>query len=248
MDAAYGERGCSGVVSRCGISAALPNISAEAAWKKRASGASWRSASSRRSTPDRVDLGRRDRLGPGAADRRLRGEVVDLVGTRRRHRREQRLHVGQVGVEREDAARVGCDRLGEVAGIRAGHAVDLVALAEQQLGEVGAVLAGDAGDECALGHVGCLPLAGVTLHIGVDHHLDQAAEADLRLPAEHALGLARIAEKLLDLGGAHEALVDDDVLLASRARRDRTRSRRTPGPCASRRSPRRSRPARPAGA
>jgi hypothetical protein len=44
----------------------------------------------------------------------------------------------------------------------ADHAVDLVALVEQELGEVGPVLAGDAGDQCALG---CHRRQARTIHI-----------------------------------------------------------------------------------
>src|SRR5215468_1121569 len=52
-----------------------------------------------------------------------------------------------------------------------------------------------------------------SLEVGVHHHLHQLAEADRRLPAEDGLRLGRIAHQEIDLGGAHEPRVSDDVLL-----------------------------------
>ena len=85
---------------------------------------------------------------------RLRGEVVDLLRARLLDDADQVGRVGHVAVVHEEAHAllVGVDvevvdALG-VEGARAAlHAVDDVALLEQQLGEVGAVLAGDAGDQ-----------------------------------------------------------------------------------------------------
>src|SRR6266496_2640363 len=59
--------------------------------------------------------------------------------------------------------------------------------------------------------------------VGAHHHLDQALEGDLRLPAEHAQRLARIAVEVIDLGRPEVPRVDLDVLLPveiQRAERD----------------------------
>ena len=87
---------------------------------------------------------------------RLRAQVVDLVGhgflehaaqpCRRRDRRNEATggaRLVRVLVDVVEAFRVERARAAD-------HAVDLVALREQQLGQVGAVLPGDAGDERAL--------------------------------------------------------------------------------------------------
>src|SRR3989304_2833380 len=50
----YGLRGWNGVDSSCGSTVTLPNISLEAAWYTRASGASDRTASRRRTAPSPV--------------------------------------------------------------------------------------------------------------------------------------------------------------------------------------------------
>ena len=63
----------------------------------------------------------------------------------------------------------------------------------------------------------------------------QLGEGDLRLPAEHlARALRRVADQQVDLGRAEEPLVLHDVVARSRARRARTRARRTRGPSGSR--------------
>src|SRR5262252_1724387 len=65
--------------------------------------------------------------------------------------------------------------------------------------------------------------AAHVLLVGPDHHLDQALEADLRLPAEHAHRLARIAVQVIHLGRTEIPRIDLDVLLPvelERAERD----------------------------
>ena len=93
---------------------------------------------------DAGELGGQGRLDPGDADERHRGEVVDLVGLRGAQRVDERAVVEQVALVQRDAVAQVLDAL-ELLGRRAAdHAVDLVALLEQELGEVGAVLARDA--------------------------------------------------------------------------------------------------------
>ena len=105
-----------------------------------------------RVTPDAGELGGQDRLDPRRRHERHRGEVVDLVGLAVAQHVDERALVEQVaGVQRDRVA----DVLEALEGLGRGapdHAVDLVALLEQELGEVGAVLAGDAGDQCARRH------------------------------------------------------------------------------------------------
>ena len=43
------------------------------------------------------------------------------------------------------------------------------------------------------------------------HHLDEGGEADARRPAEHAAGLRRVADQVVDLGGTEERGVFADV-------------------------------------
>ena len=63
-----------------------------------------------------------------------------------------------------------------------------------------------------------------------------------------SLGLRCVADQVVHLGRAHEALVDAHVLIEGRARRGRRRSPPARGQCGPRRSRSRSRRARPAGA
>ena len=85
-------------------------------------------------------------------DEAHRGEVVDLVRLGGAQRVDERALVEQVALVQRDPVAEVLDALELLGRGAAHHAVDLVALLEQQLGEVGAVLAGDAGDEGGLGH------------------------------------------------------------------------------------------------
>ena len=102
-------------------------------------------------TPDAGELGRQRRLGPRHGDEAHRGEVVDLVGLGGAQRVDERALVEQVALVQRDPVADVLDAVELLGRGAADHAVDVVALLEQQLGEVGAVLAGDAGDQCA-GH------------------------------------------------------------------------------------------------
>ena len=84
------------------------------------------------------------------ATKRHRGEVVDLVGLGGAQRVDQRALVEQVALVQRDAVAQVLDALELLGRGAADHAVDLVALLEQQLGQVGAVLPGDPGDQRAL--------------------------------------------------------------------------------------------------
>src|SRR3954470_7095142 len=59
-----------------------------------------------------------------------------------------------------------------------------------------------------LGHA-----AGQQLEVGLDHPLDHLLERRARGPAELLARLGRVADQVLDLGRAQEALVDAHVLL-----------------------------------
>ena len=81
---------------------------------------------------------------------RHRGEVVDLVRVGGAQRVDERAVVEQVAlVERDPVAQV-LDALELLGRGAADHAVDLVALLQQQLGQVGPVLAGDSRDQRSL--------------------------------------------------------------------------------------------------
>src|SRR5215217_354219 len=54
-------------------------------------------------------------------------------------------------------------------------------------------------------------------HVGVDHQPDQLLEVGARLPPEHALGLGRVADEQVDLGGTLERIVDLHVRLPVQA-------------------------------
>ena len=88
------------------------------------------------------------------ADVGHRGEVVDLVGPARAQRVDERALVEQVALVQRDAPAQVLDAVEALGRGAAHHAVDLVALLEQELGQVGAVLAGDAGDQCAVASSG----------------------------------------------------------------------------------------------
>ena len=98
-------------------------------------------------TPDAGELGGQRRLDPGDGDERHRGEVVDLGRFRRAQRVDERALVEQVALVERDAVADVLDPLELLGRGAAHHAVDVVALLEQQLGQIGAVLAGDAGDQ-----------------------------------------------------------------------------------------------------
>src|SRR5207248_1381907 len=93
------------------------------------------------------ELGRQRRLDPRDRDKRHRGQVVDLGGPRRAQRVHQRTLVKEVALVERDLVTDVLDALEFLRRGTAHHAVDLIALLEQQLGEVRAVLAGDAGDQ-----------------------------------------------------------------------------------------------------
>ena len=84
--------------------------------------------------------------------------------------------------------------------------------------------------------------------VGVDHHLDELDEVDLRLPAEGRVGLRRVTDEDVDLGRAQEPLVDGDVILPVQADPSRTPPRRARAPSASGPSRRRNRRAGPVAA
>src|SRR3954464_9883489 len=63
-----------------------------------------------------------------------------------------------------------------------------------------------------LGHA-----SGQQLQVGVDHQLDHVLERGARVPAELVARLAGVADQVLDLGRAQEALVDADVIVGVEA-------------------------------
>ena len=81
-----------------------------------------------------------------------------------------------------------------------------------------------------------------------DHHLDQAAEVDLGLPAEHFAGLGRVAQQDVDLRGPRVPRVELDEVAIVEVDAARRPARGARGPSGSRRWRRRSRRACPAGA
>ncbi len=110
------------------------------------------------------DVGGRFGGAEADADVALGGEVVDLGGADLADEGDERARFAEVAeLEVEVGPQVVADGgadLVEAPGVdgggAAGHAVDFVALVEEELGEVGAVLARDAGDEgdLAVGQVG----------------------------------------------------------------------------------------------
>ena len=99
--------------------------------------------------PDSGELGGQGRLDPRHRHERHRGEVVDLIGPRCPQRVDQRALVEQVGLVQRDLVAQMLDPVEALGRRAAHHAVDLVALLEQELGQVGAVLAGDPSDQGA---------------------------------------------------------------------------------------------------
>ena len=76
--------------------------------------------------------------------------------------------------------------------------------------------------------------AAERLEVRARHEPDELLEARLRLPAELRLGLRRVADQLVDLGGAQERRVDAHVALpVVDARPRRRRSGRSRARCAS---------------
>ena len=53
--------------------------------------------------------------------------------------------------------------------------------------------------------------------VGVDHHPHQLLERGPSASTQLLLGLGGVADQQVDLGGAEEALVDDDVVLVVEA-------------------------------
>ena len=100
-----------------------------------------------RVTPDAGELGGERRLDPGDGHERHRREVVDLGGLGGAQRIDERALVEQVALVEGDAVADVLDALELLGRGAAHHAVDLIALLEQQLGQIGAVLAGHPGDE-----------------------------------------------------------------------------------------------------
>ncbi len=96
---------------------------------------------------DAGELGGQRRLDPRHRDERHRGQVVDLGRLGRAQGVDERALVEQVALVQRDAVADLLDAVELLGRGTADHAVDLVALLEQQFGQVGAVLAGDAGDE-----------------------------------------------------------------------------------------------------
>ena len=66
--------------------------------------------------------------------------------------RDDRQLVQQIGLVEWDPVVQTCDPLEVLGAGTADHAVDFVALLEQELGQVGTVLPGDAGDQGFAGH------------------------------------------------------------------------------------------------
>src|SRR5262249_20711281 len=96
----------------------------------------------------RGELGGQDRLLPAGRHEGHRRQVVDLVRLDLLQEARDGDPVEQVALDQLDLVAQVLDA-GEVLGAGAAHhAVNAVALFEQQLGEVRTVLAGDAGDEC----------------------------------------------------------------------------------------------------
>ena len=91
-------------------------------------------------------------------------------------------------------------------------------------------------------------LAPGQLQVVLDHHLDQALEVDLGLPAQDLPGLGRVAQQDVDLRGPGVPRVELDEVAVVEVERARRRARGARGPSGSRRWRRRSRRACPAGA
>jgi len=100
----------------------------------------------------RGELPGQHRLVPAGRHERLRGQVVDLVGLHVAEQPGQRELIEQVALVQLDPALQVGDALELLLRGAAHHAVDLVALRQQELREVAAVLPGDPGDERASGH------------------------------------------------------------------------------------------------
>src|SRR5262245_15017389 len=52
-----------------------------------------------------------------------------------------------------------------------------------------------------------------SLEIGIDHHVDEAAEIDFGFPAERRFRLGRVADQEIDFRRANEGGINDDILL-----------------------------------
>ena len=98
---------------------------------------------------DRRELGRPDRLVPGARDEGGGGEVVDLGRPCRLERLDERGAVEEVGPHELDPALERSQRVGVRGRLAADDACHRIPLFEQERGEKRAVLAADAGDQRA---------------------------------------------------------------------------------------------------
>ncbi len=101
---------------------------------------------------DGGELGGQHRLVPGGGHEAHGGQVVHFVGLDLLDDLADGILVEQVGLADMDAV---LDVLDAVEFFHAGtadHAVDLVALLQQEIGEIGTVLPGDAGDQRFFGH------------------------------------------------------------------------------------------------
>src|SRR4029077_10755271 len=96
-----------------------------------------------------VELARQDRLRKRRRHERLRGEVIDLMGTDLAQRADERGLVEQVAVGELDVVEEVGDALVVALARPPDEAVDDVIVRKQGLGEVGAILAVDSGDESA---------------------------------------------------------------------------------------------------
>ena len=93
------------------------------------------------------ELTGQQRLRPTGGHETLGGEVVDFVRPDLLHDRDDRQLVEQIGLVQRDSAVQPLDPLAAFGAGAADHAVDFVALSEQELGQIGAVLPGDAGNQ-----------------------------------------------------------------------------------------------------
>ena len=159
-----------------------------------------------------VAPGRRDRLGGGVEGERGHDHLVARADAHRPQRDRDRL--GAVG----DADRVpGAAVVGELALERArppARGCSARSRARARSPRAAPRAARRSGVEVSNSGTAMRAQRGASSsRSGARHQPDQLLEARLRLPAEVALGLGRVADQVVDLGRAHERGVDRDVLL-----------------------------------
>ena len=93
-----------------------------------------------------------DGLSEGSLNKRLRGEVVDLVGLVVSHDVDHRNLVKEVAGDEFEVVLEVADSLKVQRGTASNHSDDVVTLGQKEFGQVGAVLSSDSCDECSFAH------------------------------------------------------------------------------------------------